>query len=349
MISVAGPIAAGSHLRGQHRPDRLRLCAPRNAPLSYYQKLPRRRRRHPSPLRTAPGDLNDANAMTIDANYNAGSVLFSVTCRNWASVSTAPAARWDAGDYLEAPADPEATLMVFSSGVRDLPSQMASNSTGDLTSLPRPSSGAQFCFACGTTERHHHQVGIGEGNWKGLLETTTSGGCLRRTTRSAVRPGRSLHPKPAGVPGGRAGIVISPNLAGRDAAWRWPGATSCSRCRRSWPLPASASRPPSTPPRCQPCSDGQPADGDPLQLDPETERRDDLEWARPSSTSRSPWAGSVHPDISVGGLDYLGQARTGDAYTRPALRMRPTRSDLDDVTGPADYDLYRAIAQAWKP
>src|SRR6478752_7332715 len=100
-ISVAGPIAAGSPAFVVNSGPTVYAGALRNA-LSYYQNSRDGAGYIPSPLRTAPGHLNDANAMTYSTpSYHAGSGRFSGDQSPLGVRIDASGGWWDAGDYLK--------------------------------------------------------------------------------------------------------------------------------------------------------------------------------------------------------------------------------------------------------
>lgn len=141
-ISVAGPIAAGSPTFVVGTGPAVYAGALRNA-LSDYQNSRDGAGYIPSPLRTAPGHLNDANAMTYSTpSYNAGG-RFSGDLSPLGVRIDGSGGWWDAGDYLKFLQTESYTDGVLLSGVRDFPSQMASSSTGaDFTAEAK--FGAQF-------------------------------------------------------------------------------------------------------------------------------------------------------------------------------------------------------------
>src|SRR3954470_9264229 len=186
-ISVSGPVAAASPTFVVSTGPTVYAGALRNA-LSYYQNSRDGAGYIPSALRTAPGHLNDANAMTYSTpSYNAGSGRFSGDLSPLGVRVDASGGWWDAGDYLKFLQTESYTDGVLLSGVRDFPSQMASSSTGaDFTAEAK--FGAQFLLRMwdDPTRTLYYQVGIARGTGR-PSEITTSGDCLRPTTPSAGR------------------------------------------------------------------------------------------------------------------------------------------------------------------
>ena len=220
-ISVAGPIAAASPTFVVGTGPAVYAGALRNA-LSYYQNSRDGAGYIPSPLRTAPGHLNDANAMTYSTpSYNAGSGRFSGDLSPLGVRIDGSGGWWDAGDYLKFLQTESYTDGRASVGRPRLP-----GADGHRARRRRLHGRSQVrrrvrCFACGTTRTRtlYYQVGIGEGNGKtagdhDIWRLPQADDTLRRvTTRSTATSG-------TGRCSGRVppGSLISPNLAGRDAA-----------------------------------------------------------------------------------------------------------------------------------
>src|SRR6476469_9841366 len=233
----------------------------------------------PSALRTAPGHLNDQNAMTYSTpSYNAGSGRFSGDLSPLGVRVDASGGWWDAGDYLKFLQTESYTDGVLLSGVRDFPSQMASSSTGaDFTAEAK--FGAQFLLRMwdDPSRTLYYQVGIGEGNgktagdhdiWRLPQADDTFGG-----TDPVDRYIRNRPVFRAGAPGS----LISPNLAGRDAAalaecyvvFKTSDPTLAGQCiTAAEHIFALANTAPT----------GNLQTVIPFSFSPETEWRDDLEW-----------------------------------------------------------------------
>jgi endoglucanase len=347
-ISVSGPIAASSPSFVVTTGPTVYAGALRNA-LSYYQNSRDGAGYIPSALRTAPGHLNDANAMTYSTpSYNAGSGRFSGDLSPLGVRVDASGGWWDAGDYLKFLQTESYTDGVLLSGVRDFPSQMASSSTGaDFTAEAK--FGAQFLLRMwdDPTRTLYYQVGIGEGNGKTVGDHDIWRLPQADDTFGGSDPvDRYIRNRPvfrAGAPGS----LISPNLAGRDAAalaecyvvFKTSDATLAGQCitaaEHIFALANTA-----------PTGDLQTVI--PFSFYPETEWRDDLEWGATElyfAVAAGGAASTGHQPASY----YLGQAaHWANAYMTGPGDAADTLN-LYDVSGLAHYDLYRAIAQAGSP
>src|SRR3954469_154931 len=164
-ISVSGPIAAASPTFVVSTGPTVYAGALRNA-LSYYQNSRDGAGYIPSALRTAPGHLNDANAMTYSTpSYNAGSGRFNGDLSPLGVRIDASGGWWDAGDYLKfvhATAYTDAVLLM---GVRDFPAQMGARA-GAADFGAEAQFGARWLLRMwdDRTRTLYYQVGIGEGN-----------------------------------------------------------------------------------------------------------------------------------------------------------------------------------------
>ncbi len=173
----------------------------------------------PSALRTAPGHLDDEEAMTYRTPVMRGNGGFAGDLTPLGVTVDASGGWWDAGDYLkfvETTSYAEALLEV---GARSFPAQMgASAGTSDFLGEVR--FGDQWLERMwnDATRTLYYQVGIGVGNaktvgdhdlWRLPQADDTYGG-----TDPADRFIRHRPVFEAGPPGS----AISPNLAGRLAA-----------------------------------------------------------------------------------------------------------------------------------
>ena len=173
----------------------------------------------PNALRTAAGHLNDQSAMTYLTPHTTSSGRFKGDLTPLGVRINAAGGWWDAGDYLKFVQTTSYAVDLLLAGVRDFPGQMgpgsaASNFTAEAKF------GAQWLLRMwdDSAKTLYYQVGIGEGNaktigdhdiWRLPQADDTYGG-----TNPLYRYIRHRPVFRAGPPGS----LISPNLAGRDAA-----------------------------------------------------------------------------------------------------------------------------------
>jgi endoglucanase len=300
-------------------------------------------------LRTAPGHLNDQNAMTyLTPNANS-SGTFSGDLAPLGVRTDASGGWWDAGDYLKFVQTTSYTVDVLLAGVRDFPAQMgAGSSSSNFTAEAKFGANWLLRMWDDPTRTLYYQVGIGEGNsktrgdhdiWRLPQADDTYGG-----TDPVYRYIRNRPVFRAGPPGS----PISPNLAGRDAAalaeafqvFRGSDATFANRsllaAEHIFDL---ANTNPS----------GNLLTVIPFSFYPESDWRDDLELGATElyfavAGGNLP-AGLPHTDP----LFYLQRAaHWANAYITGPNDAADTLN-LYDVSGLAHYELYRAIAQAGNP
>jgi endoglucanase len=187
--------------------------------LSFYQTERDGPNYIPNALRTAPGHLNDQNAMTYAApTYRKNDVLASDLTPLGPRINAA-GGWWDAGDYLKFVHTTTYTDAVLLMGVRDFPAQMGARA-GQADFDAEAQFGARWLLRMwdDRTRTLYYQVGIGNGNdsivsdhdiWRLPQDDDTYGG-----HDPAYRYIRHRPVFRAGPPGS----PVSPNLAGRDAA-----------------------------------------------------------------------------------------------------------------------------------
>ncbi len=302
----------------------------------------------PNALRTAPGHLNDQNAMTyLTPNANAAGA-FSGDLSSLGVTIDASGGWWDAGDYLKFVQTTSYTVDLLLMGVRDFPSQMglgsASSNFADEAKF-----GAKWLLKMwdDSTRTLYYQVGIGEGNsktrgdhdiWRLPQDDDTYGGNdpLYRYIRN--RP--VFRAGPSGSP-------ISPNLAGREAAAL---AEAFQVYKTSDPTFAAQSLLAAE--HIFDLANTNPGTlltVIPFSFYPENEWRDDLELG----------ASELYFALAGGGLPaglpdsdplfYLQKAaHWANAYITGPNDATDTLN-LYDVSGLAHFELYRAIAQAGNP
>jgi len=346
-ISVSGPIAATSPAFTIDTATNIYAGALANS-LSFYQTERDGPDYIPNALRTAPGHLNDQNAMTyLTPNANAAGA-FSGDLSSLGVTIDASGGWWDAGDYLKFVQTTSYTVDLLLMGVRDFPSQMglgsASSNFADEAKF-----GAKWLLKMwdDSTRTLYYQVGIGEGNsktrgdhdiWRLPQDDDTYGGNdpLYRYIRN--RP--VFRAGPSGSP-------ISPNLAGREAAAL---AEAFQVYKTSDPTFAAQSLLAAE--HIFDLANTNPGTlltVIPFSFYPENEWRDDLELG----------ASELYFALAGGGLPaglpdsdplfYLQKAaHWANAYITGPNDATDTLN-LYDVSGLAHFELYRAIAQAGNP
>jgi endoglucanase len=300
-------------------------------------------------LRTAAGHLNDQSAMTYLTPRTTSSGRFKGDLTPLGVRINAAGGWWDAGDYLKFVQTTSYTVDLLLAGVRDFPNQMGPGSaTSNFTGEAK--FGARWLLRMwnDSTRTLYYQVGIGEGNaktigdhdiWRLPQADDTYGG-----TNPLYRYIRHRPVFRAGPPGS----LISPNLAGRDAAalaeafqvYKTSDPAFANRCllaaEHIFDLADTA-------------PSGNLLTVVPFSFYPETEWRDDLELG----------ATELYFAVAGGGLPtglphadplfYLRQAaHWAHAYITGPNDAADTLN-LYDVSGLAHYELYRAITQAGNP
>ena len=342
-ISVSGPVAATSPSLRINTGQAVYASAMANA-VSFYQNERDGADYIPSALRTAPGHLNDATAMTYATPHARATGAFSGDLSPLGITIDASGGWWDAGDYLKFLETESYTTDMMLVGVRDFPTQMGSAFASEAKF------GTDFLQRMwnDTTKTLYYQVGIGEGNakivgdhdiWRLPQADDTYGG-----TDPTDRYIRNRPVFPANTPGG----LISPNLAGREAA-------ALALCYQVFRVsdPAYADTCLLSAEHVFDLADTSPSTPlltvIPYSFYPETEWRDDLELGATelnlALAAAPPPAGLPHTDP----MFYLQQAATwANAYiTGP--NDAADSLNLYDVSGLAHYELANAIEQAGNP
>lgn len=170
-IAVNGPISATSPSFGVDTAANLYTGALGNA-LSFYQNERDGPNYIPSALRTAPGHLNDTNAMTyLTPNMNSNG-RFSGDLTPLNIHIDASGGWWDAGDYLKFVETTSYTVVMQQLGVRDFPNQLGTGSTtSNFTAEAK--FGLTFLQHMwdDSTKTLYYQVGIGRGNSKTISDS----------------------------------------------------------------------------------------------------------------------------------------------------------------------------------
>jgi endoglucanase len=346
-IEVSGPADAASPSFRIDTPSALYAQAMANA-LSYYQNSRDGATFIPSALRTAPGHLNDANAMTylipkLDSNDGLIGDLKPLGKRLDGS-----GAWWDAGDYLKFVETDSYVVAMMETGVRDFPAQLG-------TASARSNFSAEAAFGLDFLNRMwddrtstlYIEVGIGSGNAK----TVADHDIWRLPQADDAYGGsnplyRYIRNRPV-FRAGPPGSLISPNLSGRLAAdfalcyqlYRTTEPVQARQCLLNAEHIFDLTN--TNPHKLQTA----------IAFDfyPETVWRDDLEWgATELSTALAagtPPTGLPHSDPAY----YLKQA----AHWAKAYIASPSDAvdtlNLYDVSGLAHYELYHAIQHAGDP
>jgi endoglucanase len=293
-----------------------------------------------SALRTAPGHLNDGHARTYLTPRVDQNGAFTGDLSPLGGFIDAAGGWWDAGDYLKFVQTTSYTVSLMLAGVRDFPSQMGA-SAGGSNFTAEAQFGVQWLLRMWNdhTRTLYYQVGIGNGNSR-----TISDHDIWRLPQADDHYGghnplyRYIRHRPV-FRAGPPGSLVSPNLAGRDAAafalcfqvFRRTDRRLAARCLRAGEdIFALAD----THPR------GHLLTAIPWDFYPETEWRDDLELG----------AVELANALADGGhraraLSYVRQA----AHWARALVGEPGRTidtlNLYDVSGLADFELYRTIGR----
>jgi endoglucanase len=347
-ISVSGPIDASSPTFTVDSGANLYATPLANA-LAFYQSERDGPDFIPSALRTAAGHLNDANAMTYLTPKANSSGRFSGDLSPLGVRVDASGGWWDAGDYLKFLQIHGYTVGMLLTGVRDFPAQMGSGSSrSNFTAEARFGTDWLQRMWDDSSRTLYYQVGIGEGNaktvgdhdlWRLPQDDDSFGG-----TNPLYRYIRNRPVFRAGSPGS----LISPNLAGRDAAslalcyqvYKASDPTYANRCLLSaehiFDLANTAPK-------------GNLLTAIPYSFYPETEWRDDLEWGATELAralqSGTPPSGLPHSDP----LFYLQHAaHWANAYITGPNDATDTLN-LYDVSGLAHYELHRALEAAGNP
>jgi endoglucanase len=347
-ISVSGPVPASSPTFRIDTGAGVYSEALANA-LSFYETERDGPDYIPSALRTAPGHLNDQNAMTYLTPHVNSSGRFSGDLTPLGVRIDASGGWWDAGDYIKGVQTLGYATAMLLTGVRDFPAQMgAGSATSDFTAEAKFGTDWLLRMWDDATQTFYYQVGIGTGNaktvgdhdiWRLPQEDDTFGGTDPRYRYIRNRP-----VFPAGPPGS----LISSNLAGRSAA-------VFGLCFQLFKTsdPAFANRCLLAGQHIFDLADTAPS-GDlttyiPFSFYPETEWRSDLELG----------AVELYFAVAGGGLPpglphtdplfYLQQAAHWANEYIASPEAGADTLNLYDVSGLAHYDLHRAIGQAGNP
>ena len=328
-------------------PPRLYAKAMANS-LSFYENERDGPNFIPSALRTAPGHLNDENAMTYlipDVNSN-GNFKGDLTALG-VSID-ASGGWWDAGDYLKFTETISYVVGMMETDVRDFPNQL-----GPGSATANYSAEASFGLDWlehmwdDSTRTLYLQVGIGAGNGKTVSDHDIWRLPQVDDTYAGTDPtDRYIRNRPV-FRAAPPGSLISPNLAGRLAA---DFALCYQLDRVTEPVQAAT---------CLKDAEdvfsladlhpGRLQTAVPYGFYPEREWRDDLEWGATElydALAAGPIpAGTPNPNA----MYYLSQAaHWAHAYITGPNDAADTLN-LYDVSGLAHFELYRALGHAGDP
>jgi endoglucanase len=307
-----------------------------------------------TPLRSAPGHLNDEHAAVYTSpTFNSDDLILGDLQPTGASID-ASGGWWDAGDYLKFVQTQSYTVALMLIGIRDFPAQMGSASpSSNFTQEAK--FGLEWLLKMWdpSSQTLYYQVGIGTGFesspdilsdhdlWRLPQVDDTLGGT--DPTLQYVRH------RPVFI-AGPAGSKISPNLAGRMAA-------SFAGCFQVFKKshPAFAQKCLVAAEQIFDLADTAPT-GDLVTVAPfdfygEDEWRDDLELGAAElyfalATAECPLPATLHhtdPNFYLRASAHWAHAYiTGPGDAADVL-------NLYDVSGLAHFELFRAIADAGHP
>jgi endoglucanase len=303
-----------------------------------------------TPLRSAPGHLNDAGAKIyftpkFDKNDNAGPLTAT------GAVIDASGGWWDAGDYMKFVETHSYAVALMLIGIRDFPNQMGGGSTSsNFTAEGKFGLDWLQKMWSDSSQTLYYQVAVASGGhnyagdhdiWRLPQADDNYQGC--------VAPYQYICNRPVFInTAGGSGASISPNLAGRLAA-------DFALCYHVF-----ASSNPSYANQCLTSAEhvfdlantaptGNLLTAGPFDFYPETEWRDDLELGATELYFAVQGCGSSCPINLHPASYYLSQAaQWANAYITGPNDAADTLN-LYDVSGLAHFELYRALALAGNP
>ena len=347
-ISVTGPVAASSPV---FRIDTAATvyAGPLANALAFYQTERDGPDFIPNDLRTAPGHLNDQNAMTYLTPHANSSGRFSGDLTPLGIRIDASGGWWDAGDYIKGVQTLGYTTDLLLAGVRDFPAQLgAGSASANFTAEAKFGTDWLLRMWDDPTRTFYYQVGIGTGNAKTVGDHDIWRLPQADDSYGGIDPlYRYIRNRPV-FRAGPPGSLISPNLAGRSAA----AFGLCFQVFKSSD-PAFANRCLLAGQHIFDLADTAPSGNLttylPFSFYPETEWRSDLELGATElylATAGGGLPGGLpHTDPGF----YLRQAaHWANAYITGPDDAADTLN-LYDVSGLAHYELHRAIGQAGNP
>jgi len=173
-----------------------------------------------TPLRTAPGGLNDGSAMTFTTPPMNGNGNFKGSLTPYATGVTidADGGWFDAGDYLEFVATTSYVVAIMLQGIQSFPSSMGVGARASFAGEARY--GLDFLQRMWdeSTETLYYQVGVGEANSYYLGDHDIWRLPQADDSYDGTSPQAQYIRHPPVFRAGPPGSLISPNLAGRLAA-----------------------------------------------------------------------------------------------------------------------------------
>jgi endoglucanase len=346
-ITVTSPVAASSPSFKIDSGQSVYSGALANA-LSFYQTERDGPNYIPNALRTAPAHLNDQNATTYLTPHVNPSGRFSDDLDPLGVRIDASGGWWDAGDYIKGVETLGYTTALMLHGVHEFPNQMgAGSATSNFTAEAKFGTDWLLRMWDDATKTFYYQVGIGTGNGKAAGDHDIWRLPQADDTFGGTDPlYRYIRNRPV-FRDGAPGSLISPNLAGRDAAvfglcfqvFKTSDPAFANRCLTAGEHIFDLAN----------ANPGRLTTYIPFSFYPETEWRSDLELGAAelyfAVASGGLPAGLPHTDPAF----YLQQAaHWANAYITGPDDAADTLN-LYDVSGLAHYELHKAIAQAGNP
>jgi endoglucanase len=308
----------------------------------------------PSPLRDAPGHLNDAAAITYATPKVNGQGAFKGELKSLGKVIDASGGWWDAGDYLKFVQTESYTVALMEAGARDFPALIGAGAPSGSNFTAEARFGLEWLLRMWDDETGtlYYQVGIGAGN-----KATAGDHDIWRLPQADDGFGgsdplyRLIRHRPV-FRAGPPGSPVSPNMAGRDAAafglcfqlFHASDATLAQRCLKAGEhiFELADTKP-----------HGHLLTAIPFGFYPEMQWRDDLELGASELALALQSAGSggglpaglPHTEASF----YLSQAASwASEYTKKSKGSSDTLN-LYDVSGLAHFELIKALRAAGNP
>jgi endoglucanase len=351
-VSVGGVAPADSPLF-TIAPAASLYAAPLASSLSFYEDERDGPEYIPSPLRSAPGHLNDSEAMTYATPKVNGGGSFKGDLKSLGTTIDASGGWWDAGDYLKFVETTSYTVDLILAGIRDFPNLMGASGPAAANFTAEGRFGVEWLLRMWDeqTKTLYYQVGIGEGN-----KTTAGDHDIWRLPQADDDFGgsdpeyRYIRHRPA-FRAGPPGSSISPNIAGRDAA----AFAECFQVFHS-SVPSLAERCLRSAEDIYALADtkhkGKLLTAIPFGFYPEKEWRDDLELGTSelALALQSVGAGALPSGLPHGEASfYLSQAAIWAKAELKKAKHTVDTLNLYDVSGLAHAELIRALRAAGNP